>query len=93
MTPDAEWVVSPDAAFVDDGTRVVTISLTELAACRPHVLEETAASIWRALGAGRESAIIQTIAQRYDATEADVADDVRSFLHELKAKGLVEIAG
>jgi hypothetical protein len=86
----ATWGICADAAYVDDGLRVVAISLTDLAACRPHVLEETAASIWRAVGLGQEGAIIGAVADAYDVEVADIAEDVRSFLHQLKAKGLVQ---
>lgn len=93
MTSAAEWVIAADTAFVDDGLRVVAISLADLAACQPHVLEETAASVWRALRVRQESAIIRNVASAYDLDTVAVADDVRSFLHQLRAKGLVRKVG
>jgi hypothetical protein len=83
------WAISAEAAFVDDGRRVVVLSLTDPAACRPYVLEDTAAVIWRAVDGSRETEIIQIVATAYEMERADVADDVRSFLQQLVAGDLL----
>lgn len=84
------WGRSDTVAFVDSGERVVILALDELDALGARVLPEPAATIWRALAdVSVEDAIVQGVAGTFRKNVADVDQDVRHFLIELEAQGLV----
>lgn len=84
------WVRAADAAFVDDGERVAVLALDALDPLGARVLTGSAAAIWRAVGvAGSEEAIAAAVAQDVGVDVATVMEDVRGFLRELEAQGLL----
>jgi PqqD family protein of HPr-rel-A system len=59
-----------------------------------HALNGTAVAIWRALGTGQTAeAIVDVLAERFDADRDALRADVAAFLERARAAGLIsEIA-
>lgn len=86
---DSTWSHSPDVAYVEEEDRVVLIELTR-PADPPQILNGSAAAIWLAVDGQRdEDAVIDHVAHAYGVEGVEVAADVRTFLAELDARGLL----
>jgi hypothetical protein len=82
-----------EVAVVVSEERVAVLDLDHLDRL-PLVLEGTAAAIWERLdGTRTETALVQELAELYDAPEADVAGGVTSFLDELARLDLLLTEG
>lgn len=91
-SPEVVWHRSPQAAFVDDGQRVVLLDLTSPTTARPQLLNTTAASIWRDLGEGRTVLdIVANLSLGATRPREAVVRDVVGFLRELEEAGIVRV--
>lgn len=88
---DALWTRSVDVAFVDDGARVVLLSLETPQASRPLLLSGSAAAIWRSLdNEPRSSETIAALAQAgFAPTHTNTSQDVEVFLEALHIRRLI----
>lgn len=91
------WQISDDAAFVVSSLdRVVVVDVSKSDA-HPRALLGSGATIWRGLcGAAPsqrplvpEPELIEAVAAGYGSETDQVADEIRAFLRELAAEGLV----
>lgn len=65
--------------------------VVDAAKSRLHELNGTAAAIWEGLAKGRSPAVIAAgIAAEFETNEATALADVKKFISELAAAGLVE---
>ena len=93
MTPTgvAIWHRTSQAAFVDDGQRVLVLRLGDPAATRPLLLEGVAASVWRRLTTPATSlALADELTRRYQTDQGATVKDVEELLGVLRAASLVE---
>jgi hypothetical protein len=85
----AVWRRSVDVAFVDDGERVVLLTLGWPGASHPRLLAGSSALIWRLLDSGKSTEELVGDIRDYVATSVhDVQDDVARFLLVLEQEGL-----
>jgi hypothetical protein len=84
------WSRNPGFAVVESPGRVGVLDLGEVTAARPLVMEGPAAAIWSALETpGTTVQVVERVAHDFGLPAAEVADDVRGFLDDLCARGLV----
>lgn len=86
------WGIRDDVAWHDGGIRIVVLPL-ETPDADAHVLEGSAALIWREL-AGADAdldTLVARVAARADIAPPAIADDVRAFLDGLAAAGLAAV--
>lgn len=98
MTAEGSWVTeggasvfahSEDVAVVGEGDRVIVLDLNRLDRS-PEALVGTAARIWQAIDGKRdETRLVADLAEQYDTTPDQIADDVRTFLTQLVTLSLV----
>jgi Coenzyme PQQ synthesis protein D (PqqD) len=80
---------SEDVAVVEDGDRVIVLDLNRLDRS-PNAFVGTAARIWQAIdGTQDEEHLVAHLADEFDTTPEEIADDVRGFLTQLLTLGLV----
>jgi len=85
----AVYAHSEDVAVVGDGDRVIILDLNHLDRS-PEALVGTAARIWQAIdGEQDEQHLVAQIADQFGTTPEQIAGDVRTFLTQLVALGLV----
>src|SRR5262245_3491533 len=79
--------VSPDVVFRDlEGEAVIL----DLASGTYFGLNAVATRVWRLLDEGRPfTAIVDAIAEEFDAVRGDVERDVAALLHDLQARRLI----
>jgi hypothetical protein len=83
------WSHSSDVAYVEEEDRVVLVDLTR-PADPPQIFNGSAATIWLAVDGQRdEDAVVAHVAQAYGVEGVEVAVEVRTFLGELDARGLL----
>lgn len=83
------WQHGAEVAFVRSEERVVALDLVH-APDAPQVLSPSASAVWDAIDGERsDEAIIAVIAEFYGVASEMIADDVRHFLTDLAAKGLI----
>lgn len=88
MTKGA-WQHGPDVAYVQAEARVVALDLIH-APDLPQVLSPSAAAVWQAIDGQRsDDAIVAEVADAYGVTPEAIAADVRQFLADLAATGLI----
>jgi hypothetical protein len=79
---------APHVLATSGESRVI---LLDLAGGRYWGLDDVAAEIWSSLEAGRPlDAVVDELADRYDAPRTVLERDARAFAAELQAAGLVE---
>lgn len=89
MNGDPRVVVPPAVAYVNDDEAVYVAMVPEGPI---RVVEGAGAIIWNAIGDGRRvSQIVTAVAAIAGLTEDEVGVDVRSFLGDLRALGLVRL--
>jgi Coenzyme PQQ synthesis protein D (PqqD) len=80
---------SEDVAVVGDGDRIIVLDLNRLDRS-PEALVGTAARIWQTIdGEQDEEKLVAHLADQFDTTPEQIADDVRGFLTRLLTLGLV----
>ena len=83
------WRHSPDVAWLGDRERAVLLPLDRLEEL-PLVLIGSSAAIWHAVDGARDAdAVVETVANAFDLSPEAVEDDVRAFLDDLAARGLI----
>lgn len=87
---NGRWRRSPRVAFVDDGQRVVALSLRDLRASRPLLLAGPGAVIWRALADRPCASDLARLTAPSHLSEDDGVDEMVRFLEELEKAGLAE---
>jgi hypothetical protein len=88
VSPSA-WSHAPDVAYVEEEDRVVLVDLRH-PADPPQILNGSAATIWLAIDGQRDDeAVIDHVAEAYGVERVEVAEQVRSFLADLDARGLL----
>lgn len=87
---DPIWRIRDDVAWHDSGDRIVVLSLARPDAAA-HVLEGSAALIWRALAGGGTTATIAETAAGMPADDS-IRLDVAQFLDDLGGRGFVAAA-
>ena len=84
------WHRADDVAYVDDGERVAVLALDALDPLGARLLTGPAAAIWQAIGhESEEKAIIAAVAHEFAADASTIEADVRGFLADLLAQGLL----
>jgi PqqD family protein of HPr-rel-A system len=90
LTGRARVRAVPDQVSSETGGEYVVLNL---ATGRYHGLEEVAATIWRmAEGGTTVDAIEATVMDAYDVDPDACRRDVRSFLSQLRSRGLIEVS-
>lgn len=83
------WRRSAHVAFVDDGDRVMLLDVAHPRSARPQLLAGSAADIWRAIdGVRTTTAIVDTVANRFEFSQPTLPAEVLSFLDCLSDAGL-----
>ena len=89
MTAPAAPRHSPRIAWVGEPERVVVLHLDRLDEL-PLVLTGSGAAIWHAVdGSGDVDEVIRTVAGEFGLPTETVEPDVRAFLEDLAARGLI----
>ncbi|WP_165372410.1 PqqD family protein [Nocardioides iriomotensis] len=84
----SHWTIGADVAWVGDTSRVALVDLKR--PDEPAVLTGSSAAIWHTIGhASWGEDVITSVAELFDVPADTVADDVRSFLEDLEARGLI----
>jgi hypothetical protein len=87
LTSDSRLFQSPDVMANEQGGITILMCLRS---SRFHTLDEVGSLVWRALFAGRTtSEVIAEVAQACDASADHIANDIKTFLRQLHAIGLV----
>lgn len=88
--PGDVWRRSAQVAFVDDGERVVLLSLSDPRKGRPGLLAGPAAAVWRTLERSqRVTDVVEELAGHFGLSTDQISIDVEAFLHALEGKGLI----
>lgn len=83
------WQHGPQVAHVQAENRVVALDLVH-APDAPQVLSPSAAAVWQAIDGQRsDEAIVAEVADAYGVAPEEIAADVRQFLADLAASGLI----
>ena len=86
---EGAWQHGAHVAFVRSEDRVVALDLVG-APDAPQVLSPSASAVWKAIDGERtDEEIIAVVAESYEVDAEVIAADVRQFLEDLAAKGLI----
>lgn len=90
MTSEQQvWAHRPSVIQVGDASRVVLLDLDD-AAHPPRILTGPAASVWMGVDGSRDvPGICRHVAEEFGLTADEVSTDVRTFLADLAAGGLL----
>lgn len=87
--PVAGFRYSDDIAWVGDDERVAALRLSGVDP-RPRLLTDSAATIWNLVGETQDlPGLVAAVAHTYDVEPGAIGDDVRDFVAELVAEGLL----